>query len=1113
MSNQPQHRPTQTIAILQYNLNKNRSTTYSILNDPTSSKYAILMLQEQYFSPYTNSSLTHHSWTLVESKRLENNPPRAAIYINKNILPAHSYEPIAMEIPDMVAMAIRLAQEQCPTLVLNVYNTKNTTHLRNLQTYLRKHLHDNIYNGIIVAGDFNLHHPLWNPPNYHVHDPEAEIFINTMAQAGLKPMLPAGTITFPRAKTAIDLVWGNEYIERRIIKCRIAGSCDHGSDHYPVETIVNLQPCPYGPEAQQPYNYKKTDWKAFQAKLESYLPTLTGCDEPTAESVDKLARDISGAVRRAIMETTPRADICPFSKRWWKPGLASLRKRAERAWKKFSKSGLQEDEEKWKEYRCAYHQKIDECKRTTWQKFVDDANEHSIWKVNSYLNSLPTNTYIPTVEGAAATNRQKTDTLSKTFFPPPAPADLKDISEATYPNPIPTNFNVTTAQVKRAIDKLAPNKAPGPDEIPNHILKRFFPSLQDHILVLAQQSMTIGHFPQPFRETITLVLRKPNKPNYMKPNAYRPIALESTLGKILESIMADHLSYLCETFNLLPKHHFGGRPGRTTEDAMLILSESIYHAWKEGNIFSAILMDVSGAFNNVHHERLIHNMRKRKIPPEITRWVLSFLNNRTTCMRFNGITTDPIHTPTGIPQGSPLSPILYILYNSDLLDIPRGRQQLGLGFIDDILYGVQNKTATANAIELEQLLKKTEQWRCRHGAQFEKSKYMLIHFSRATLAKLEAPVTTEGITIHPSPEAKYLGVTFDRKLKFRSHIDNIVAKGTKYALAIAGIAKSSWGPSFKHLRQLFTAVAAPRMDYAAIIWHRPKDTRTAPTMAQLQALSSVQGRIMRAITGCFRTTAITAMEHETALLSPQWRLTNKILRTITRMATTATNHPIHALITRAAKHGSPPYLSNIENLIKNYPQYIQPGLEHISPYIRPPWWSLAASIEISPFDKDKAAKAHQKRLQQMSRKDLVVYTDGSGHNGHIGAAMHSPTINLTKGQYVGTDNTHNVYGAELTAIQMATRLFEEKIDEYSNVYIFVDSQPAIQAVASPKRQSGQYIIKKILDAIDRIHETKPTCNVHIEWVPGHKNITGNEHADQAAKAAATPNILLRTSKI
>ena len=134
---------------------------------------------------------------------------------------------------------------------------------------------------------------------------------------------------------------------------------------------------------------------------------------------------------------------------------------------------------------------------------------------------------------------------------------------------------------------------------------------------------------------------------------------------------------------------------------MLILSERIHQAWKKGEVFSAILMDVSGAFNNVHHERLIHNMRKRKIPIQITNWISSFLSGRTTRMRFNGITTEYIPTPTGIPQRSPLSRILYMLYNSDLLDIP-GREQLGLGFIDDILYGVQGKTAIANTKKLEQ---------------------------------------------------------------------------------------------------------------------------------------------------------------------------------------------------------------------------------------------------------------------------------------------------------------------------------------------------------------------------------------------------------------------------
>ena len=1102
MNNQNPHRATQTIAILQYNLNRNQTATESVLND--CSKYAVLLLQEQHFFEFMNSSPIHHSWTLIESKPMENHNPRAAIYLNKTILPANSYEPVLMEIPDIVAISLRHDNIQYPTLIINVYNTKNSSQLKELRTYLQKHLRNNTYNGIIIAGDFNLHHPLWNSTNDQTQNPEADTLIDIMSQARLKPMLPAGTITFPRAKTAIDLVWGNNFVEQRIIKCRIAKT-DHGSDHYPVETILNLQPCPYGPEAQQPYNYSKTDWKAFEQSLRNNLPILDHPETPTPETVDQLANDISTAIRHATQETTPRADICPFSKRWWNKELADLRKQAERSRRRFDKYGRQEDKDLWKEHRRIFQQKKNESKRDTWQKFISNADDRDIWKANKYLNSMPINTFIPTLEGSAATNEQKTNTLKKIFFPSPPPADLRDIPNTNYPDPVPTNLNITMTQMKRAIDKLAPNKAPGPDEIPNHILKRCLSILQHHLLALAQQSMITGHFPQSYKETITLVLRKPNKPNYTNPNAYRPIALENTIGKVLESIMADHISYLCETFDLLPKHHFGGRPGRTTEDAMLILSESIYQAWKKGNVFSAILMDVAGAFNNVHHERLIHNMRKRRIPIEITQWISSFLNNRTTRMRFNGINTDRIPTPTGIPQGSPLSPILYILYNSDLLDIPEEEKQLGLGYIDDILYGVQNKTAMGNARELKRLLDKSEQWRRQHGAQFEKSKYVLIHFTRNSTIRTKASVIIDGTRIQPSMEAKYLGVTFDQKLKFHTHVKQVMAKATKYALAIAGIAKSRWGPKFKYLRRLFTAVAAPRIDYAAIIWHRPRDTRTAPTTSQLQALSSVQGRIMRAITGCFRTTAIAAMEHETGLLPPQWRLTSKILRTITRMKTTATNHPIHAWITKALRHGGPPHMSNLGNLIKHYPEYLQQNLEHIAAYIRPPWWEPTVITIISKANKDEAAKAHQQRLHRIPKQDLIIYTDGSGHNGNIGAAIYSPTIDVTEGEYIGTEETHNVYAAELTAIQMAIILFEEKIEEYTKIHIFTDNQSAIQAVDTPKRQSGQYIVKEILDIIDRIQEIKPSSIIHIEWVPGHMNIKGNERADQAAKAAAIPN--------
>jgi hypothetical protein len=201
--------------------------------------------------------------------------------------------------------------------------------------------------------------------------------------------------------------------------------------------------------------------------------------------------------------------------------------------------------------------------------------------------------------------------------------------------------------------------------------------------------------------------------------------------------------------------------------------------------------------------------------------------------------------------------------------------------------------------------------------------------------------------------------------------------------------------------------------------------------------------------------AITAMEHETDLLPPQWRLTSKILQSITRMTTTTTGHPIHTWIKRALKHGGSPYISNLENLIKHYPKYIQSGMEHIAAYIRPPWWKLPATTKISPDSKEEAAKAHQEQLSQISTQDLVVYTDGSGHDRHIGAAIYSPTAKIIKGKYIGTDDTHNVYAAELTAIQMAVKLFEEKINEYMNVYIFTDNQSAIQTIDKPKRQSGR----------------------------------------------------------
>ena len=182
-----------------------------------------------------------------------------------------------------------------------------------------------------------------------------------------------------------------------------------------------------------------------------------------------------------------------------------------------------------------------------------------------------------------------------------------------------------------------------------------------------------------------MALKKPGKEDYTIPKAYRPIALLNTLGKTLESIVAKKITYLAEKHRLLPDTHMGARRGKSTESALELLTEQIHTVWGQGTdkIATLLSIDVSGAFDTVSHPRLLHNLRKRKIPQWIATWVGSFLQDRTTALTINARTTDTFSIHTGIPQGSPLSPILYLFYNADLLEMCErpGSKTSAIGFV------------------------------------------------------------------------------------------------------------------------------------------------------------------------------------------------------------------------------------------------------------------------------------------------------------------------------------------------------------------------------------------------------------------------------------------------
>jgi len=119
----------------------------------------------------------------------------------------------------------------------------------------------------------------------------------------------------------------------------------------------------------------------------------------------------------------------------------------------------------------------------------------------------------------------------------------------------------------------------------------------------------------------------------------------------------------------------------------------------------------------------------------------------------------------------------------------------------------------------------------------------------------------------------------------------------------------------------------------------------------------------------------------------------------------------------------------------------------------------------------------------------------------VGAEAYSPTILSIKQQYLGSENQHNIYSAELTAIEIAVNIAQTCQNNYKQCVIYADSQAAIKATLKPGRQSEQSILCSLLSSIDNLISSQG-IDLHIAWIPGHRDIEGNEMADKAAKAAA-----------
>jgi hypothetical protein len=236
--------------------------------------------------------------------------------------------------------------------------------------------------------------------------------------------------------------------------------------------------------------------------------------------------------------------------------------------------------------------------------------------------------------------------------------------QAPYPHSL-----IMITEIADALCPTSNKSVPRPSGYNYKLVKWAFNTNPTCLQNLFNTCLQLGHHLKKWKVATIIVILKPGKEDYSLPKCYCLVALLKCLGKLLEKIVATHLTHDITSLCLIPTTQFSAHPYSSTINASLCLTHDIKTAHTLREVCGSLLFNIQGFFNNMNHGRLTALIESLGFAPEICRWAKSFLKDRSICLQFNGYSSDEIELEMGMPQGSPISPILSIIYASPLLHL------------------------------------------------------------------------------------------------------------------------------------------------------------------------------------------------------------------------------------------------------------------------------------------------------------------------------------------------------------------------------------------------------------------------------------------------------------
>jgi len=696
----------------------------------------------------------------------------------------------------------------------------------------------------IAGGDFNAKHTQWGSKTITT---KGRQLLNAMQTCNLNHISTGEPTYWPtdRRKNpdlldfCITKGIPNNYLS--------AKSClDLSSDHSPV--IVQISTRILNKTKSQNLYNKKTDWNQYRSILNERINLNVPLK--TEENLEHAIKTLNENIQEAAKFATPNMKsinsdvIYPIEIKNMIVNKRKLRKRWQITRCPMDKQILNRAT---KEIKNALYDMKNACIQNYLKNLTaTEITEYSLWKATRSLKRPAQ--HIPPIkkpdDSWARSDTEKTLVFAehikevfKAHNHSPSGSDTEILKYLHAPYQLSPQIKYFKINEVKQIIKLdlSTKKAPGYDKITGKLLQEATEDCIQLITYILNGILRLGYFPDQLKVAEIILIQKPGKDIY-KPGSYRPISLIPTISKVFEKLFLLRLRPIIEIHNLIPQHQFGFRERHSTIEQVHRIVKKISNDLEEKRFCSAAFLDISQAFDRVWQPGLLFKLKKN-LPHHFYIILKSYITKRYFKVRINDERSALCPIAAGVPQGSVLGPLLYVLFTADL---PCTEGCMVATYADDTALLASHEDPDIASKLLQNGLDAIQTWMRKWKIQANDQKS--VHVTFALKRGNCPPVTLNGNPLPHAENVKYLGMHLDRRLTWKKHI---LSKRKQLSMKMRGLywligCRSSL--TLKNKILLYKSILKPIWTYGIQMWG-------TACISTINIIERFQAKILRICTG------------------------------------------------------------------------------------------------------------------------------------------------------------------------------------------------------------------------------------------------------------------------